>query len=100
MDHTLTIRCPGCQSVLIVDRITGEVLETRKPLVEDSTGDRFQDAVKKIKQDSQQAEAKFRQAKEAEKNKHADLDALFKKSMEQVKKEGPAAPDLRDIDLD
>lgn len=100
MDNTLTIQCPTCHVVLLVDRITGEVLEVRKPLVAESSGDRFADALKKIKNSAQETEDKFQKSREAEKNKHKDLDALFEKSLEQAKKEDPSAKPLRGIDLE
>jgi predicted nucleotide-binding protein (sugar kinase/HSP70/actin superfamily) len=100
MDNTLTIKCPKCHDVLIVDRITGEILEVRSPLVENSSGDRFADAFKKVKSSAQEAEDKFQRSKEAEKNKKRDLDALFEKSLEQAKKEDPGAKPLRGIDLE
>jgi len=100
MENHFKIECPKCKVVVIVDRITGEVLETREPLVAESTGDRFGDALKKVKIDRQEAEEKFRQAREAEKNRKQDLDQLFRKSMEQAKKEGPPEKPIRNIDLD
>ncbi len=100
MDNTLTVKCPKCKDLLIVDRITGEILEVRTPLVEESSGDRFADALKKVKLSAQEAEDKFQKSKEAEKNKKRDLDALFEKSLEQAKKEDPSIKPIRGIDLE
>ncbi len=99
MDNTLSIKCPKCKDILIVNRITGELIEVRSPLLEESTGDRFEDALKKIKMNAREAEEKFQKAKEAEKNKKQDLDALFEKSLEQAKKDDPASKPIREIDL-
>lgn len=100
MDNTLTVKCPTCHDILIIDRITGEILEVRKPLVAESSGDRFADALKKVKNSSQEAEDQFQKSREAEKNKKKNLDALFEKSLEQAKKEDPKSKPLRGIDLE
>jgi hypothetical protein len=100
MDNYFKVPCPKCGVELIVDRITGELIETREPIIEHSTGDRFADALQKVKSSPKEAEEKFEKSKAAEKNKHKDLDDLFKKSLEQAKKEGPAKKQLRDIDFE
>jgi septal ring factor EnvC (AmiA/AmiB activator) len=101
MDH-LKVTCPKCKTVLIVDRITGEILDVREELIAETerTGDRFQDALKKIKLDHDDAEEKFIKSREAEKNKHKTLDDLFNKSLDQVKKEGPVEKHIKNIDLE
>ena len=55
---------------------------------------------KKIQAAPQAAEEKFNQSREDEKHKQKNLDNLFRKSMEQVKKEGPIKKQIRNIDLD
>jgi hypothetical protein len=69
-----------------------------RTLVAESSGDRFQDALKKVRLDRDQAEAKFRQAQSEEKTKAQALDQLFQKSLEQAKKDDPAKPPTKDID--
>ncbi|MBN1594889.1 hypothetical protein JW933_03080 [candidate division FCPU426 bacterium] len=100
MENAFIIKCPKCGIEVLVDRITGEVIETREPLVSESTGDRFSDALKKVKSSPREAEEKFEKSKAAEKNKSKELDALFKKSLEQAKKEGPIGKQMRDIDFE
>lgn len=100
MDTHLEIKCPDCGTILIVDRITGKILETRKPLVENSTGDRFNDSFEKVKKGTAEAEALFQKSMEAEKNKKKDLDELFNKSLDQVKKDGPVGPQKNFLDMD
>lgn len=100
MEKHLEIKCPQCNITLIVDRITGQVLETREPLVTETTGDRFQDALKKVKSSPGEVEEKFEKSKKAERNKQKDLDDLFNKSMDQAKKEGPVGKQIKDIDLE
>lgn len=100
MENYFKIQCPKCQVTILVDRITGEIIETREPLIPESTGDRFKDALKKVKTSPQAAEEKFNQSREDEKNKQNKLDDLFRKSLEQVKREGPIQKQIRNIDLD
>ncbi len=100
MDNVFKVKCPKCDVILIIDRITGEIIDTREPIIAESTGDRFKDALKKVKLSSQEAEEKFQKSKKTEKNKHKDLDALFNKSLGQAKKEGPVKKQLRDIDFE
>ncbi|MCD4813622.1 hypothetical protein K8S19_08020 [bacterium] len=100
MENYFKIPCPKCNVVLIVDRITGELIESREPLIEESTGDRFQDSLKKVKTSPKLAEALFEKSKQAEKTKHQDLDNLFNKSLDQAKKEGPVKKQMRDIDFE
>ncbi len=94
------ISCPGCQTVLIVRRRDGKVVETRKPILEDSTGDRFEDAMLKVKRSKGEIEKKFQDAREREKGKMERLDALFKDGIKRSQEEGPIRKPDREIDLD
>ncbi|MCC5876022.1 MAG: hypothetical protein JJU11_07365 [Candidatus Sumerlaeia bacterium] len=96
---TLTVTCPECDSILIVDRNTGEVLEVRKPLVEESSGDRFEDARKRVLEVNERAEKAFKAAQEREKGKLERLEALFKEKKEELKDKPIERPD-RPFDLD
>jgi len=42
---TFKITCPCCDTILVINKVTGEILEHRKPLVENPSGDRFADAL-------------------------------------------------------
>lgn len=97
--ETLTVTCPECDSVLIVDRNSGEVLEVRKPLVEESTGDRFEDARKRVLEVNERAEKAFKAAQEREKEKLDRLAALFDEKKEELKDKPIERPD-RPFDYD
>lgn len=96
---TLSVTCPECDSILIVDRKSGEVLEVRKPLVEESSGDRFEDARKRVLEVNERAEKAFKAAQEREKGKLDRLEALFKEKKEELKDKPIERPD-RPFDLD
>jgi len=97
--ETLTVKCPDCKNVLIVDRKTGEVIEVRKPIVEDSSGDRFEDARRKVLDSHGRAERLFQEAKQKEKEKLARLNALFDEKKQELKDQPITRPD-RPIDHD
>lgn len=99
--ETIKVSCPECKSILVINRKTGEVVELRKPILEDSTGDRFKDAFEKVKKSQEIVEEKFRAAQLKEKNKFQKLDALFKEKMKEVKEKGEEdLPPERPYDLD
>ena len=100
MPEILKVTCPVCKSVLVIEKKTGKVIETRKPILEESTGDRFKDAFQKVKQSSKIAEEKFKQAREKERDKLKKLDALFSEKLKEVKEKGEIGPPERPFDLD
>lgn len=100
MDKFFKIKCNTCNSILIIDRFTGKVVETRKPLVAKSSGDRFKDAFSKYKGSKKKIEEKFLKSQEAERHKKKHLDDLFKQGIDKVKKSGKIEKEIRDIDLD
>lgn len=99
MDDTLTIKCPGCETVLVVLRKTGEIIEVRKPIGDAATGDRFEDARQKVLSQSDRAEKLFEEARRKEKEKHARLEALFREKRDELKDQPIERPD-RPIDRD
>jgi predicted nucleotide-binding protein (sugar kinase/HSP70/actin superfamily) len=101
MIETINVCCPECKCIIVVNKKTGEVVEMRKPILEDSTGDRFKDAFEKVKKSPEIVEEKFRAAQEKEKNKFQKLDELFKEKMKEVKEKGEdGLPPERPYDLD
>lgn len=97
--ETLNVKCPDCNTILVVDRKTGEVLEVRKPILENSTGDRFEDARLKVKDSTARAERLFEEARQKEKDKMARLNALFDEKKAELKDKPITRPD-RPIDQD
>jgi len=99
-DDFFEITCPDCKTILIVRRRDGKLMETRKPILADSTGDRFEDAMLKVKRSPGEIEKKFEDAREKERTKMERLNALFKDGMERSQKEGPVKRPERELDLD
>lgn len=91
--ETLEVKCPECNTILIVNRKTGAVIETRKPLIDDSTGDRFEDARQRVLSQKDRVEKAFQSAKQREKEKFARLDAFFKEKKDEYKDQPIEKPD-------
>lgn len=87
MKH-IKITCPCCNAILIFDRIEEKVVEVRKPILEQSTGDRFRDAFIKSKQQKAEIERKFKDSEEAHQKRSKSLQEIFNKSLKKVKKSG------------
>lgn len=92
MERELKVACPCCGSILFIDRISGEITETRKPLVEDSSGDRLTDAFSKQKLDKEKRGAIFDTFKETHEKKKKLAEELFKASLEDAKKDKGSKP--------
>ncbi len=95
----IKITCPCCKTILVVDPKEGEVLEQRKPILEETTGDRLKDAFIKAKKRQDEAETNFLKAKEKEKEKKSKFDELFKESLEKAKEtdDGTLPPNPMDL---
>ncbi|MFP4380489.1 MAG: hypothetical protein ACLFUS_08300 [Candidatus Sumerlaeia bacterium] len=87
MDEHIKVTCPECKCILIIRRRDGKLLETRKPLLEESTGDRFKDAFQKVKGRSQEVDGKVSQLKKKEEERLKGADDFFKKALERAKKD-------------
>ncbi|MDX2175091.1 MAG: hypothetical protein SF028_01335 [Candidatus Sumerlaeia bacterium] len=91
--ETLQVKCPDCDAVLIVDRKSGKVLEVRRPIVENPSGDRFEDAHQRVLGSKDRAEQKFEEAKAKQKTRMSELDKLFKARAEELKDQPIERPD-------
>jgi len=92
MERDIKISCPCCGAVLFVDRVTGEITETRKPLLEKSTGDRFMDAFEKTKLDKEKRDSFFDNLKENREKQRKLTEELFKASLEEARKNKDEKP--------
>lgn len=92
MDRELKIKCPCCDSLIFVDRISGRIIETRKPLVEESSGNRLVDAFEKNKLDKEKRSAVFDDMADNLRKKKKLSEELFKSSLEDAKKDKNVKP--------
>jgi len=100
MSDTIKVSCPCCQSILIVEKRTGAVLEERKPLVEESTGDRYEDALKKVRGRKGEAEEKFSRFKGEQDAKKARLNALFDERLKEISESGEDIEKVNPLEMD
>ncbi len=91
MEKEIKVTC-SCGTILIIDRISGKVLATRKPLVKDSGGDRFADAFQKVSEDKTRRHSVFDNMKENQEKKKKVAEELFNASLEDAKKSGDDKP--------
>jgi len=92
MEETVKITCPGCKTILVVQRRDGKILEVRKPLIEETTGDRFEDAFQKVKGRTDAIDGKVEAAKKKEEEHLKGADDFFKKALERAKESGDEKP--------
>lgn len=92
MEENIKVKCPGCENILIVRRRDGKLLEVRKPIVEESTGDRFEDAFIKVRGSGEAVRAKVAEAKKREAEKLKGADDFFKQALERAKEAGGEKP--------
>lgn len=99
MQEHYKITCPCCDSILIVRRRDGAVIEVRKPLLEESTGDRFQDAFKKVKERGKVINSKIEEVKKIEEERRKGADDFFKEALKRAKETKDEKP-VNPLDAD
>ncbi len=99
MLRTLNITCPCCDTILVVNKDTGEIIEERKPLVEKSSGDRFKDALQAQKNHSTKLSGLFSKSISNVSKNEKERQQLFEDSLKKARKEKIEKP-LKDIELD
>ncbi|MCX7018774.1 MAG: hypothetical protein WCK47_12935 [bacterium] len=100
MDDTYCVKCPCCQTILVIERRTGKIVEERRPILDQSTGDRYQDALKKVRERGAIAEEKFKKFQAGREARSAKLDALFKDTLKKVEESGEDIKPVNPLDLD
>ena len=94
------IQCPCCNTILVIDRIDGKVIEERRPILEQSSGDRFKDALIKSKQQKVTIEKKFKLSKNAHKKRSESLQNIFNDSLKKVNESNDKSKPLTPFDYD
>ncbi|MDP7580902.1 MAG: hypothetical protein QGG95_05885 [Nitrospinota bacterium] len=94
------IKCPCCNTILVIDRIDGKVIEERRPILEQSSGDRFKDALIKSKQQKVTIENKFKESEKAHKKRSESLQNIFNDSLKKVNESNDKSKPLTPFDYD
>lgn len=91
------VQCPCCEAKLKIDRELGLVLSHEVPAKPPAVD--LNDTARILRAHTEQVEAKFRQAVEAEKTKDEFLEKKFAEGLKKAKDQ-PIEKPLRDFDLD
>lgn len=94
MTGPLTVECPCCQTKLVLDRETGEILSQERPKVD--TEATFEKAMAEVQEGGQKREDAFSKAFQRTKK----LDDLLEKKFEEARKKAADDPSPRKNPLD
>ena len=83
----LTLRCPDCNSHLVIDSATGEVLSHRKPEAPPAKGKDLTALLDDLDQQKEQAEDIFSREMEALKDQDRLLEDKFEEAMKRAEEE-------------
>ncbi len=97
---SLRVRCPDCESELVIDAATGEVLSHKKPKEAPAGGKDFESLLAGLDQDKARAEELFERGKAAHADRERLLDEKFRAAMKRAEEEPDEAPPKRPFDLD
>lgn len=96
----LHIRCPDCDTELVVDAATGEVLSHRAAKRPLAGGKDFDSLLRGLDEGKARAEALFEQEKAAMKDRQRLLDEKFAEALRRAEEDPDQGPPKRDFDLD
>lgn len=93
-NSTIQVRCTCCEATLTVDKVSGEVLFTEKPVRASLS---FEDALSRVQKEKDTAEERFQEmfAKESDRKR-----VVEQKFEELLKRKDELEAPVRDLDLD
>jgi hypothetical protein len=96
----LTVKCPDCDSDLVVDASTGAVLSHRKAKQPIAGGKDFDSLLKGLDEEKSRAEDIFQREVAAMKDRDRLLEEKFREAMRRAEEEPDEGPPRRPFDLD
>ncbi len=96
MADNFEIDCPGCETLIVIDRTSGEVL-WHKEKVHKASGS-IEEMVSRMNEQKSEAEKKFDKGLESQKDRSRLLEEKFKEALARVDKDAP--PPINPLDLD
>jgi hypothetical protein len=96
----LTVRCPECDSDLVIDAETGEVLSHRRPKQAPAGGKDFDALLKGLDDDKNRAEDVFQREVAALKDRDRLLEEKFREALRRAEEEPDEGRPRRPFDLD
>jgi len=99
--RTLNVTCPDCKVTLVVNRDTGAVLEVRKPLVDDPSGNKLADALRAHEGHRAKVRGLFSESLADVSKREQERKEVFEQSLKKARESDvDEEQPLRDIDLD
>lgn len=96
----LRVRCPDCDSELVVDAATGEVLSHRKPKAPVAGGRTFDDLFSEMNASKSRADEIFEREKAAFADRERLMEEKFREALKRAEEEPGEGPPKRPFDLD
>jgi hypothetical protein len=96
----LELLCPDCESRLVVDRRTGEILFHKPKKVAPAGGQDFDQLLEQLDDDKAHAEGVFEREVSALKDRDRLLEEKFEEALREAKKSPEDEPPPRPFDLD
>lgn len=96
----LTLRCPDCNSHLVVDAATGEVISHRKQSAPRADAKSLEALLEDLDVQKEQAEDIFEREMDALKDRDRLLEDKFADALERAKEQPEDEPPMRPFDLD
>jgi hypothetical protein len=96
----LTVRCPDCDSDLVIDAATGEVLSHRRAKQPIAGGKSFDDLLQGLDQGKARAEEVFEREMAAMKDRDRLLDEKFREALRRADETPDEGPPKRPFDFD
>jgi len=96
----LTVRCPECNSDLVVDVETGQILSHRRPKEPAGGGKDFDTLFQSLDEDKARAEDVFAREVAAHKDRDRILEEKFREALRRAEEEPDEGRPPRPFDLD
>ncbi len=96
----LTLRCPDCNSELVIDSATGEILSHKKAKQPIAGGKDFDALLKGLDEDKSKAEDIFQREVAAMKDRDRLMEEKFREAMRRAEEDPDKGPPRRPFDLD
>lgn len=96
----LTVKCPECDSELVVDAATGAILSHKKAKQPIAGGKDFDSLLRGLDEDKARAEDVFAREVAAMKDRDRLLEEKFREAMRRAEEEPDEGPPRRPFDLD
>lgn len=96
----LTVRCPDCNSELVIDAATGQILSHKKAKQPIAGGKDFDALLKGLDEEKSKAEDIFQREVAAMKDRDRLMEEKFREAMRRAEEEPDDGPPRRPFDLD